>query len=262
MKRVREQVLRVDIPSVATSALRREQVQTKSFHRTRFMEGLDLPFDPSFPYGVYVLRCAQAGQLSIPCYYGGFGPLDKLAGRILGHFDQVNESARFTKKHRPVGVEFFWPARNRGAEAYVFYFLLEKYENEDDILKHVLVGGWTQTDVKPLGTTDLNTLQREYRMLKGRCLKCGLPERTISSCFVCSAKSKASPATPPVAKAGASSTSLLHPAAKSCPSGKAAALLDVQRTVYPKAAPAAAAPDWDARAEFWFAKNPQIVFDA
>ena len=99
-------------------------------------------------------------------------------------------------------------------------------------------------------------------MLKGRCLKCGLPERTISSCLVCSAKSKASPATPPLAKAGASSTLLLHPAAKSCPSGKAAALLAVQRTVYPKAVPAAAAPDWDARAESWFAKNPQIVFDA
>ena len=125
MKRVRESAVRVDTPSVATSVLRREQVQNDSFHRTRFMEELDLPFDLSFLYGVYVPRCAQAGQLSIPCYYVRFGPLTELATRILKHSDQVEEDSRFTKRHRPVGVELFWPCKNRGAEGYVFYFVFE-----------------------------------------------------------------------------------------------------------------------------------------
>ena len=182
MKRVREQCARVSNLSVATTCLKREELQAGVFHRTRFMDGLDLPFDLSFAFGVYVLRCAQPGQLSIPCYYVGFALLSELVERVLRHFDQVDESARFTKQNAPLGVEFLWPAKNRSAEAYVFYFMLEKYNKEEDVLRHVLVGGWTQTAAKPLGCTDYTNLERDYRMLKGRCLKCGVFGHKADSC--------------------------------------------------------------------------------
>ena len=132
MKRVRSESvasahgLVSDAPEVATAFLKREHLRADSFHRTKFMDGFDLPFDRTMDYGVYVLRCAQPGQLSIPAYYVGIALLEELFERLCKHFDQHDDSALFTKQNKPQGVEFLWPARNRSAEAYLYYFLLEK----------------------------------------------------------------------------------------------------------------------------------------
>ena len=177
MKRVRSEsvlsasALGSDAPKVATALLKREDLRAGSFHRTKFMCGFDLPFDRSMKFGVYLLRCAQPGQLTIPAYYVGIALLEDLLERLCKHFDQHDDSATYTKQNRPQGVEFLWPARSRSAEASLFYYVLEKFESEDDVLRHVLLGGWTQTAAKPLGASDYNRLQREYRMVKDNCLK-------------------------------------------------------------------------------------------
>ena len=93
-------------------------------------------------------------------------------------------------------------------------------------------------------------------MLKGRCLECGLPGRMAKSCSACAAKAKPSLPTPPVAKAQTPSVSALLPCAQSVPASVA------QNLLAPKAASALAPLDLDARAEAWFAKNPQLVFSA
>ena len=214
-------------------------------------------------YGVYVLRCAQPGQLSIPAYYVGIAFLDELFDRLCKHFDQHDDSAVFTKQNKPQGVEFLWPARNRSAEAYLYYFLLEKYNKEEDVLRHVLVGGWTQTGAKPLGASDYNRLQREYRMVKGRCLECGRGGHYARHCPNVLVKTSA-------AKSSSGADEDLR-AVAAAPKPKAAKIalpvIDagaaplVATPSEPKAAPRAVAVDWEQRAEAWLESKQDLVFD-
>ena len=88
--------------------------------------------------------------------------------------DGVTASA-YTDVNKPVGVELLWPARNPAAEAYVFAFVLNKFQTEEDALTHVRLGGYVQTVPKPLSAFAYQSLQKQFRMVKDRCLNCGLP---------------------------------------------------------------------------------------
>ena len=77
------------------------------------------------------------------------------------------------------------------------------------------------------------------------------------SCRACAAKAKPSLPTLPVAKAQTPSVSVLLPCAK-----KKCSFSVAQNLVALKAASAVALLDLDTRAEAWFAKNPQLVFNA
>ena len=269
MKRVRSEsvvaatALGSGAPAVAQALLMSQDLRSDTSHRTEFMRGFDLPFDRALDFRVYVLRCAQPGQLSVRAYYVGFALKGDLLDRLCKHFDQHEDSAAFTKTNKPLGVEFLWPARNRAAEAYLFYFLAEKFDKEDSVLKHVLVGGWTQTAAKPLGATDYNRVQREYRMLKGRCLECGRAGHLARRCPTLLAKASAAKSSSDAllgARAGVAAAKpkaalpVLHVV-------KAAAAPLAKASAVPKSAPAAVAVDWEQRAEAWLVRK-RLVFDS
>ena len=261
MKRVRSLsaapacALGSDAPAVAIVFLKRKDLRADSFHRTEFMCGVDLLFDSTLLYAVYVLRCAQPGQLSAPAYYVGFALLKEVLDRLGKHFDHHDESPAFTKQNKPQGVEFLWPVRNRSAEGYVFSFLLEKFNKEDDVLRHVLVGGWTQTSAKPLGASDCNRLQREHRMVKDRCLECGMAGHFARRCPKLLAKASAAKPSSGAAVAApmAKAARLSLPVVKASPS--------VRTPSQAKAAPPAVAVDWEQRAETWLDRKQELAFD-
>ena len=72
----------------------------------------------------------------------GLTPADELPGRLAKHTDGAG--AAFTEENPPLGVIFLWPAAHRAVESYLFALLLEKLP-EDAVVRHVRVGGWTQT---------------------------------------------------------------------------------------------------------------------
>ena len=107
-------------------------------------------------------------------YYVGFIDAVGLVEHLSKYFNFHADSARYTEVNEPLGVELLWPAKLRAAEGYLFMFVLGKLE-EEAVTRHGRLGGWTQTDVKPLPVAVQNALQRDWRMVKDRCLDCGQP---------------------------------------------------------------------------------------
>ena len=164
--------LRQQAPSLQTLSL--EEVSRQKVFATAFLAGFDLPQDLSVPFRVYVLRCEQSGFLDLYCYYVGLVPEEDLHERMEKHFAQDVVTSKFTAVNKPLGVELLWPAAHRAAEGYLFLYVLNKFHYEDDVLKHVRLGGFVQTATKPLSAENYNSLQRQFRMVKTLCLDCGL----------------------------------------------------------------------------------------
>ena len=140
-------------------------------HSSSFIPDLGLPRSVTLPFRVYVIRCKPQTLGGPFCYYVGLVGKEKLADRFERHSSGLG--AGFTRENMPEGLVFLWPAAHRALEAYLYAFLLEKLP-EDAVLRHVRLGGWTQTLArKPLPNDSHARLQLEWRMVNDRCLTCG-----------------------------------------------------------------------------------------
>jgi len=123
------------------------------------LKDFDLPKSQGLPYRVFVLRCQQARILTGGfAYYVGVIDKDGLQGHLEQYFTCRPDSARYTRVNKPLGVELLWPVQSRAAEAYLFAFLLGKLD-ADAVLRHVRLGGRTQTNVPPLPVAALSIFE-------------------------------------------------------------------------------------------------------
>ena len=219
------------------------EVSTQKVFATSFLRDFDLPADDlDVPFCVYVLRCEQEGFRDLFCYYVGLVSVEDLQLRMHKHFSQDIEACKYTSMNKPLGVELLWPARHRAAEGYLFFFVLNKFPNEKDVLQHVRLGGFVQTSTKPLSTESCNGLQRQYRMVKNLYLDCGLPGHKANS-GEC----------PVTRRSASSSVSPVLPLASTFIPSPALAIATPRR-----ADPVAPAPSTDDDFEAWFAKRRRL----
>ena len=157
--------------AVQRDLLRFADATEHSCHSSSFIPDLGLPRSAALPFRVYVIRCKPQVLNGPFCYYVGVVAKDELADRFGRHAS--GSGACFTRENVPEGLVFLWPAAHRALEAYLFAFLLEKLP-EEGVLRHVRLGGWTQTlSRRPLPHASHTRLELEWRMVNDRCLTCG-----------------------------------------------------------------------------------------
>lgn len=233
---------------------------------TDFLKDFDLPKGQGLPYRVFVLRCQQARILTGGfAYYVGFIDKDGLQEHLEKYFTRRPDSARFTRVNEPLGVELLWPVQSRAAEAYLFAFLLGKLD-EDAALRHVRLGGWTQTNVAPLPVAAFNSLQREWRMVHDRCLDCGLAGHFAGSSLCVQAqqgvKAKAAPSSSSSSAASVPSLPMPLPVAVAAKAiAPAPAANAVEPAPAPKAVPPAPVEDLDGQFDSWITSKGLIDSD-
>ena len=101
-------------------------------------------------------------------------PDEELHERMYKHSSQDIVACKYISVNKPLGVDLLWPATHRAAEGYLFLYVLNKFRCEEDVLRHVRLGGFVQTATKPVSVENHNSLQRQFRMVKHLCLVCGL----------------------------------------------------------------------------------------
>ena len=157
------------------SLLPLDQATAGKTYVTQWLSAFDLPNNASVPYRVYVLRCLRSGTTDMFMYYVGLIDKLELEKRMRKHAMTLAGCPRITRVHKALGLELLWPASNLASEAYAFSFMLAKFSSEVDVLETVVLGGYVQTAVAPLPNNIFVSSQREYRMIQGTCLDCGLP---------------------------------------------------------------------------------------
>ena len=129
---------------------------------------LGLTGQPDGEYRVYVLASGDK-------YYVGVEERRFLKQRLVKQAEQ--RGAHWNKVYQADGVAYVMPAKNRAAEAYVYYALLAHVPAKS-IEK---IGGWTQT------STSLSPLakllcQEARRNVSGACFICGSKEHFAYEC--------------------------------------------------------------------------------
>ena len=136
----------------------------------KFVPLLGLVEDLDSEFRIYVLECESQAFGSPSTWYVGVEHRSQIARRVQTQFAQTPSAAHFCRVNKPKRIEVIWPARDRAAEAFVFYALVGKLPAR--ALASGRLGGWTQThtDVNQLGRVHL---ERERRMVTNSCLGCG-----------------------------------------------------------------------------------------
>ena len=109
-----------------------------------FAPKLGLSEDGSAEFRIYLLRCAPQITGGPFCWYVGLCHRSQLRRRVEAHF--VGKGADFTLAHQPSQVELVWPAREKAAEAFLFFAMVAKLPQA--AVTGGRVGGWTQTRPK------------------------------------------------------------------------------------------------------------------
>ena len=140
-------------------ALPLDQATAGKTYVTQWLSSFDLPNSISLPYRVYVLKCLRSGTLDKFVYYVGLIEKFELENRMRKHANRLSGCPRYTRVHKPLGLELLWPAASRAGEADAFAFMLAKFHGEVDVLETAVLGGYVQTAVAPLPGDIFTSLQ-------------------------------------------------------------------------------------------------------
>ena len=155
-------------------------VTSKTCHASSRVPDLGLERNLDCSHSVYILKCSPQILGGPFCWYVGLS--DDVKKRLMDHF--AGKGAQFTREHPPISIELVWPVSSEAAEAYAFFAMAKKLP-QTAVLEGRL-GGWTQTVSNPSQLSKL-MLQDAHRMLKSKCLACGLPDQAAGDA-VCKKK--------------------------------------------------------------------------
>ena len=97
-------------------------ITTESTRRSCHVPDVRLKRDLELPFRVYVLKCRGKHADDEYYWYVGIIEAKALVARMKKHFSRDGASS-FTKAHRPLSIEFVWPAATSAAEALVSHRL-------------------------------------------------------------------------------------------------------------------------------------------